>query len=152
MAIGSNGMTAGNRPWESKSRSDLTSADLAAWDREIEADFRRVQRGGRKAQRKRQDNRHIGSSWKFFRAAVKATKGNQTALAVAIYVYHRVMVCDSPTVTLATKDLADLGITRPNLFKALRRLREYGLVRLSTPQKGCKTEVTILGRFTVRVL
>ena len=132
------------KPWETKPRSELTEQELAAWDREIEADFQRVKSESKKARRKRRAERHIGSPWKFYSDAVLATKDNQTALTLALYIYHRHRVCNDVMVTLVGADLVELKIKRRERNEALLRLQAAGLIRRRLAGPGKRTEITLL--------
>jgi len=93
--------------------------------------------------RQRRHPHHIGCSWEFFQAAVRATKG-QTALVLALVIYRRCHVCKSRTITLPPGELVALGITRRTGHRALRQLQAVGLIRLHPIAPGHKAVITLL--------
>src|SRR5215831_8770614 len=74
----------------------------------------------------RRHTRHIGCPMTFFREAAHASRGDWAALVVALLIYHRHCVCKSLTVKLPSNaELADLGIARSAVHRALRRLHVF---------------------------
>jgi hypothetical protein len=98
---------------------------------------------GHEGERRR--NRYIGCPVTFFREAAHASRGDWAALVVALLIYHRHCVCKSLTVKLPSNaELADLGIARSAVHRALRRLHVFELIRLHPTRPGCKPEITLL--------
>jgi hypothetical protein len=121
----------------------MSERNLAEWDREIEADFQKTVAGWKRQGRR---HRHIGCPFELFTTAVKRTKGHQTALALALYIYRRQQICKDNTVTLVSAELAEMGIDRWSGRKALNKLQAIGLVRLCQAKPGQKRKVTLLWR------
>jgi hypothetical protein len=124
--------------------SKATERDLAEWDAEIEADFQRTVAATRTAGRKKRGERLVGFPFAFLVAVCQQTEGRAT-LVVAALVYRRSRVCNSRTVTLPGAELSELGITRPQKFKALARLEDAGLIRIEKAV-GRSVKVTLLWR------
>ena len=95
-----------------------------------------------------QINRLLGAPFKFIAEVCRLTEG-RAALVVALYIYRRVMVCNSRTVTLPSGELAELGLTRQDKQRALVRLQKAGLVEL-VKVKGRTTQVTLTWYVTPR--
>ena len=72
------------------------------------------------------------------------TRG-RTALLVALYVYRRVQVCNSLTVTLPLGELSELSITLRSKQKALLHLEQAELIALKTAT-GRSARVTLKWR------
>ena len=103
--------------------------DLAEWDAEIEADFRRTVAKARAAGRKRRGQRHVGAPLAFLAEVCRLTQG-RAPLAVALLIYRRTCMKRSLTVTLPSAELAALEISPRLKQKALRRLEAAGLIRI----------------------
>ena len=87
-------------------------------------------------------NRLLGAPFEFVAEVCRLTEG-RAALVVALYIYRRVMVCNSRTVTLPSGELAELGLARQDKQRALARLQQAGLVEL-VKVKGRTTQVTLI--------
>src|SRR5262249_59316030 len=116
--------------------------DLAKWDAEIEAEFQRVVGATRTAGKAKRGRRHVGFPWAFMCDVCRLVDG-QAALAVAILIYRRTIVCRSLTVTLPAKELAELGIDRRRKHEALTKLESARLIRLEKAT-GQSTKGTLL--------
>src|SRR5262245_57628839 len=117
--------------------------DLAEWDAEIEADFRRAVAATRKTGRSKCRQRLVAFPWGFMTDVCRLTEG-RAALAVAEFIYRRTHVCGSRTVTLPAAELAELGISRWLKADALDRLQTAGLIRLEESSPGQTAKITLL--------
>ena len=79
------------------------------------------------ARRHQPKQRHFGCPLAFAIEVCRRTKGRAT-LIVAIYIYRRIHVCHSQTVTLPAAALAELGIDRRRKREALNQLQAAGLI------------------------
>jgi hypothetical protein len=116
--------------------------DLAEWDAEIEADFRRAVAASKAAGRSKRRHRLIGCPVGFLADVCRLTEG-RAAVIVALCIYRRTYVCSSRTVTLPAADLAELGISRWLKADVLHRLQAAGLVRVEN-SPGRTAKVTLL--------
>jgi hypothetical protein len=117
--------------------------DEAEWDAEIVADFQRVVAATRAAGRKKRGRRLVGFPLAFMADVCRSTEG-RAPLVVAELIYRRTFVCNSRTVTLPGDELAELGITRPQKYKALARLEAAGIIRIEQTGAGRTVRVTLL--------
>ena len=125
--------------------------DLAEWDTEIEAEFQRVVGATKVAGQRKRGRRHVGFPLEFLIDVCRLTEG-RTALVVAEIIYRRTHVWGSPTVTLPTGDLAELGIDRRRKNEALARLEAAGLIRIESMPTGCSAKVTLTWNQSNRAL
>ena len=129
------------------SEEEAEEADFARLQRsdaEIEAEFRRTVAATQAVGRKKRGARLVGFPFAFLVDVCRLTEGRAT-LVVAALLYRRTRVCSSVTVTLPGAELAELGVTRPQKFKALARLGAAGLVRVEKAA-GRSVRVTLLWR------
>jgi hypothetical protein len=119
--------------------------NLNEWDAEIEAEFQHAQTASKAAGQRKRGRRHVGFPWAFLRDVCRMVDG-QVALAVAILIYRRTIVCRGRTVTLPAHELTELGIVRRRKNEALTRLQAAGLIRIETAPKGQSAKVTLLWR------
>jgi hypothetical protein len=125
---------------------DMSPAELAEWDAEIEAEFQRVVTATTKRPGKRErKRRHFGGPWEFIAHVCRLTRG-RSALVVALYVYHRTVVCRTQTVELIGAELAELGVTKSCRHWALQRLQDVGVVRLNWEAASQRLKVSLLWR------
>src|SRR5262245_51600639 len=85
--------------------------------------------------------RLLGAPFEFVAEVCRLTEG-RVVLVVALYIYRRVMVCNSRTVTLPSSELSELGLARQDKQRALARLQQAKLVEL-VKVKGRTTQVTL---------
>jgi hypothetical protein len=123
-------------------KSTMTDRDLADWDAEIEADFQRAVRATKAVGARKRRRRHIGAPVGFVIDVCRRTEG-RTALLLALYIYRRTHVCRSQTVTLPSRELAELGITRRRKNEALPKLQAAGLIRIERQALGRSAKVTL---------
>jgi hypothetical protein len=117
-------------------------ARLQQRDAEIEAEFRRTVAATKAAGRKKHGQRLVGFPFAFLVDVCRSTEGRAT-LVVAALIYRRTRVCNSATVTLPGVELIELGITRPQKFKALARLEAADLIHIEKAA-GRSVRVTLL--------
>ena len=113
-------------------------ARLQRWDAEIEAEFQRVVAATKTAGRKKRGQRLVGFPFAFLADVCRLTEGRAT-LVVAELIYRRTRVCSSRTVTLPGAELVELGVTRPQKFKAGKprsSLYSYSLFSLENADEG----------------
>jgi hypothetical protein len=120
----------------------MTDRDLAEWDAEIEADFRRTVAATRAAGKRKRRRKMMGAPLGFWADVCRLTEG-RTALVVAMCIHRRTHVCRSLTVTLPIEELAELGINRRDKNKALALLEAAGLIRIEKAAPGCSAKVTL---------
>src|SRR5262245_11084664 len=101
-------------------------------------------RGDLRPAQMRGGRRLMGAPLTFWVDVCRLSEG-RASLVVAVLIYRRTRVCNSATVTLPGAELAELGITRPQKFKALARLGAAGLVRVEKAA-GRSVRVTLLWR------
>jgi hypothetical protein len=123
----------------------MMKRDLAAWDAEIEAEFRRTVASTKAAERKNCGRRLIGSPMAFAVDVYRSTEG-RAAYVVAQLIYRRTRVCNSRTVTLPNAELAAFGIERSVKRKALTQLAAAGLIRVERNTAGRTSTITLLWR------
>ncbi len=123
--------------------SKATERDFAEWDAEIEAEFQRVVGATTVAARKKRGRRLIGFPLAFLADVCRLTEGRAT-LVVAELIYRRTYVCNSRTVTLSGTELTEMGITRPQKYKALARLEAARILRIEKGGAGRTVKVTLL--------
>jgi hypothetical protein len=117
--------------------------DLADWDAEIEAEFRRTVTASKATGKARRGRRHMGAPWAFW-TALRAAKLPWSAVALAVYIYRRTKVTRNDTVTLPTAELTELGLDRSMKRKAMVRLAAARLIRIDRDTPGRATRVTLL--------
>lgn len=88
--------------------------------------------------------RLMAAPLEFVAEVCRATEG-RAVLIVALYIYRRICVCRSQTVTLPQRELTELGISRSCKRKVLIRLELVGLVTIENV-RGRTTRVTLLWR------
>jgi hypothetical protein len=86
--------------------------------------------------------RFIGAPFEFVADVCRLTKGRAT-LVVALYTYRRVQICNSSTVTLPSRELAELGIVRQYKQTALIKLQRAGLIKVENG-RGRTARVTLM--------
>ena len=116
--------------------------DVAEWDAEIEADFQCAVAEVRARGRRKRGLRLVAFPWAFLVDVCRLTEGRD-ALVVAEFIYRRIHVCNSRTVTLPGAELAELGIGRRMKLKALNRLAAAGLIRVEKHGPGRALTVTL---------
>jgi hypothetical protein len=119
----------------------------AEWDAEIEADFRRTVAATRAAGKRKRGERLVAFPWAFLVDVSRLTEG-KAAVLVAAYIYRRVHVCNSRTVTLPGNELAELGIDRRRKSEALAKLAKPKLIKIEKTKAGQSTKVTLKWRPT----
>ena len=119
-----------------------TSEEVAAWDAEIEADFRRVVAGHRAAGHKKRRQRMVAFPLAFLIDVSRRTKNGAT-LIVAMLIYRRTHVCKCRTVTLPGAELTEVGVDKDHKFRALAKLEAAGLIRVERAV-GRTSRVTLL--------
>ena len=82
--------------------------DLAAWDAEIEAEFQSVVARTKAAGQRKRGQRFIGGPIAFLAEVRRSTEG-AVPLVVALLIYRRTCVCNSPTVTLPGRRVGRAG-------------------------------------------
>jgi hypothetical protein len=92
---------------------------------------------------RRTDRRHIGAPLAFMEEVCLLTDG-RAALMVALYIYRRVCVCDSWTVTLPNAELARLGVERRRKGEALTQLENVGLIKVKKNSAGRSARVSLI--------
>jgi hypothetical protein len=125
--------------------SDLSQAELDAWDAEIEADFHRVVAKTTRSSKRKGKGRLIGCPMALYADVCRLT-GGRTALTVALCLYRRTIVCRSSTVTLDGVELAAFGVDRKRGREALHSLAGAGIIQLHHAGAGRKMEATLLWR------
>jgi hypothetical protein len=123
--------------------SKATERDLAEWDAEIEAEFRRTVAATKTAGRRRRRQRLVGFPFAFLADVCRLTEGRAT-LVMAALIYRRTRVCNSSTVTLPGAELTELGIDRSQKRKALAKLEAAGVLRIEKGGAGRTVKVTLL--------
>jgi hypothetical protein len=86
--------------------------------------------------------RLMGAPFEFVADVCRLTTGRAT-LVVALYTYRRVQICDNRTVTLPSRELAELGIVRQYKQTALIKLRRAGLIKVENG-RGRTARVTLI--------
>jgi hypothetical protein len=128
-----------------KTGAEMTAAELAEWDADIEAEYQRVVAAAKTAGRKKRGQRLVGFPFAFLADVCRLTEGRAT-LVVAALIYRRTHVCGNRTVTLPSAESAELGIDRLLKRKPLSRLAAAGLIRIETAGPGQTVKVTLLWR------
>ena len=121
---------------------DDTERDLAAWDAEIEEEFRRVMAATKAAGRKKRGQRWVGLPFAFLADVYRSTDA-RAPLIVAMLIYRRTCVCKSRTVTLPGAELTEIGIGRETKRRALAQLEAAGLIQVERTS-GHTAQVTLL--------
>jgi hypothetical protein len=85
--------------------------------------------------------RLMGAPLEFWADVCRLTKGRAT-LVVAMYIYRRVQICGSQTVTLPSGELAELGIARQYKQMALTNLERVRLIKVENA-RGRTARVTL---------
>jgi hypothetical protein len=124
-------------------QEELDFARLQNWDVEIEADFRRTIAKTKSLAGKRRGRRLVAFPWAYLVDVCRLTEG-RTALIVAAFVYRRVHVCNSRTVTLPNAELAEVGVNRSAKHKALLQLAQVGVIRIEPITPGHAGTMTLL--------
>ena len=127
--------------------STMTTAELAEWDAEIEADFQREMREMRREARRRRGRWYIHCPWEFLANVCRLTRG-RTPLVVALCVFRQALIHRGQTVTLKGAELAELGIDPRRKREALRSLEVGGIIQLHQAKPGRKTRVRLRWRST----
>jgi hypothetical protein len=91
---------------------------------------------------RRRAGRFMGAPLEFVADVCRLTEGRAT-LVVALYIYRRVQICGSRTVTLPSGELAELGIVRQNKQRALIKLQRAGLIKVENGS-GRTARVTLI--------
>jgi hypothetical protein len=117
--------------------------DLAAWDAEIEAEFRRTVAATKTAGRAKRGYRLMGAPWAFW-VGLREAKLPWLAVALAIYIYRRTRVTGSNSVTLVSAELNELKIDRYKRSRALRQLVAADIIRVNRAGRGRALRVTLL--------
>ena len=86
--------------------------------------------------------RLMGAPLEFVAEVCRLTEGRAT-LVVALYIYRRIHVCGSRTVTLPSGELAELGIDRRRKGEALTKLQRAGLIKVDNV-RGRTAKVTLI--------
>jgi hypothetical protein len=86
--------------------------------------------------------RWMGAPLEFVAEVCRLTEGRAT-LVVALYIYRRVHVCGSRTVTLPSGELTELGVVRQYKQMALSKLQRAGLIKVETG-RGQTARVTLI--------
>jgi hypothetical protein len=121
----------------------MMERDLADWDAEIEAEFRRVIAGTKAAGKAKRGRRLVAFPWAYLRDVYRSVDG-RAAVVVAMVIYRRTHVCKNQTVTLPGSELAELGISRKLKQRALARLKAAGLILVEKNAPGRAARVTLL--------
>jgi hypothetical protein len=87
--------------------------------------------------------RHVGFPWAFLVDVSRRTTG-KAAVLMAEYIYRRVHVCKSQTVTLPGAELKELGIDRARKSRVLVQLAHAGFIRIEKDTPGRTSKVTLL--------
>jgi hypothetical protein len=88
--------------------------------------------------------RRISFPWAYLEEVCRHTKGKWAAAVIALYIYRRMHVCKSRTVTLPSMELKALGIYRQLKLQALHQLATAGLIRIEKNLAGRASKVTLL--------
>lgn len=95
------------------------------------------------ATKAKRDRRIIACPWGYLTAVSRLTTG-KAAVLVAQYIYRRVHVCKSRTVTLPGTELAELGVGRSQKNRVLTQLAHAGFIQIGKEAQGCTSRVTLL--------
>lgn len=95
------------------------------------------------AAKAKRGRRIVACPWGYMVAVSQLTTG-KAAVLVAQYIYRRVHVCKSRTVTLPSAELAELGVGRTQKNRALTQLARAGFIRIEKGVMGCTSRVTLL--------
>jgi hypothetical protein len=128
----------------------MTKRNLEEWDAEIEAEFQRVVADANRTGKKWRRNRFIGCPPEFFArlARIKTRSASVVAVGMCLYRRHyiinRTVTGPPKAIGLPKADLAELGLTRGQVARALGKLAAAALIDVHPFRPGHKTLLTVL--------
>lgn len=117
-----------------------SNRDLAEWDAEIEADFRRAVAATRAAGKRKRSERHIGAPWALI-VALREANIPWAAVVMALYIHRRACVTRQRTVTLNGSELDEIKFDRKLRSRSLQHLAAAGFIRVRNPGAGKSLQV-----------
>jgi hypothetical protein len=129
---------------QTRKAENMTPAELAEWDAEIEAEYRRVVLATKRASARKQAERYVRCPMEFLVDVCRLTRG-RAALMTALCVYRRSMFRSGATPSPGV-ELAQLGVGPTEKLRALHSLASVGIIQLHPAGPGQATKVTLSWR------